>query len=511
MGLWGFYFFGKLFLFYKSYIKLDVLYNIGFALFLTLEPSKDGKYRRPLEFLKLLAGLILAVALLWHDSWFPPPLDAVNEVMGQGLPSKEYIYSFLLRYYDEQTMLNLGIILAACWMVNKYFRMSTVVMMALIAVVPFKIINQPDAQDITQAVDAFFDSEQTRMIPFKKPEAVGPGFDIVILHVCSLSWDDLKGSEMENDPFWRQFHYMFTNFNTATAYSGPSVIRLLRGACGQPRHEDLFKSQPNECYLFRSLEYAGFSTYATLNHDGKYGLFANQIRQNGLADAPPTPVTNLPLYLLMFDNSAIYDDSAALEELWKNRMASGKNATAIYYNTITLHEGSHKNGENEWWKKPRESRYKEDMAKLFGDITKFFKTVTASGRNVVVVFVPEHGMALRGSVMQVPGLRDIPLPKITTTPLGIKLIGPAFNSVKVSQKTIAKPISYFALSFMLAKFADKSPFMYETYFSAGFLDSIPQTDFVAENDGAMVAKVGSKYYFFGKEKKWMELTDQELQ
>lgn len=510
MGLWGFYFFGKLFLFYKAYIKFDVLYNIAFALFLTLEPSKDRKYYRLLDFLKLSAGLSLAVALLWHDSWFPPPLDAVNELVGQGVPSKEYIYSFLLRYYDEQTMLNLGMILAACWMVNKFFRMSTVVMMALIAVVPFNIMNQPDVKDITQAVDAFFDSEQTRMIPFKKPGAVGPEFDIVILHVCSLSWDDLRGVEMENDPFWRQFHYIFTNFNTATAYSGPSVIRLLRGTCGQPRHETLFKSQPNECYLFRSLEYAGFSTYVTLNHDGKYGSFAKQIGKNGLANSPPMPLDNLPLYLQMFDNSPIYDDSAALEKWWEGRMASNKGAVALYYNTVTLHDGTHKSDDKEWWKRDRKYQYKEYLSKLFGDVTKFLKTLTESGRNVVVVFVPEHGMALRGSVMQAPGLRDIPLPKITTTPLAIKLIGPAFNDVKMNQKTVTKPVSYFALSFILSKFAEKSPFMYDTYFGATFLDSIPQTDFAAENDGAMIAKVGSKYYYFGKEKKWLELTEQEL-
>lgn len=510
MGLWGFYFFGKLFLFYKAYIKFDVLYNIALALFLTLEPSKDSRYRHPLALLKLLAGLFLAVALLWHDTWFPPPGDAVKDILSQGLPSKEYIYSFLLRYYDEKTMLNLGIILAACWMVNKYFRMSTMVMMALIAVVPFKIANQPDAQEIAQAVDSFFDSEQTRMVHFKKPGTAGPDFDIVILHVCSLSWDDLKEVEMENDPFWRQFHYMFANFNTATTYSGPSVIRLLRGTCGQQRHQDLYKNQPNECYLFRSLEYAGFSTYVTMNHDGKYGAFASQISQNGLAGSPPMPVGDMPLYLRMFDDSPIYDDSATLAKWWEGRMASKKEAVAVYYNTVTLHDGTHRSDDKEWWKRDRKYQYREHLAKMFDDVTKFFKTLTASGRNVVVVFLPEHGMALRGSVIQAPGLRDIPLPKITNTPIGIKLIGPAFNGVKVSQKMIYKPTSYIAISFMLAKFAEKSPFMYETYFSAGFLDSIPQTDFVAENESSLVARVGSKHYFFGKEGKWIELTEQEL-
>ena len=510
MGLWGFYFFGKLFLFFKGYIKFDVLYNIAFAIFLTLQPSRDNRYRNHIELLKSAAALLLAVALLWHDTWFPSPVDAVNDVLTQGMPTKEYFYSFLMRYYDQKTMLALGMILAACWMVNKYFRMSTMVMMALVAVVPLKLANEPDTKEIAQAVDSFFDMEQTRMVHFKKPGVVGPGFDIVILHVCSLSWDDLKEVEMENDPFWRQFHYMFANFNTATTYSGPSVIRLLRGTCGQQRHESLYKNQPNECYLFRSLEYAGFSTYVTMNHDGKYGSFASQISQNGLADSPPMPVENLPLYLQMFDDSPIYDDSATLEKWWENRMASKKEAVALYYNTVSLHDGTHKSNDKEWWKRDRKYQYKEYLTKMFGDVTKFFKTVSASGRNVVIVFVPEHGMALRGSVMQAPGLRDIPLPKITNTPVGVKFIGPAFNSVKVNQKIIYKPTSYIALSFMLSKFAEKSPFMYETYSGAVFLDSIPQTDFVAENESSMIAKVGSKHFYFGKEGKWMELTENEL-
>lgn len=42
---------------------------------------------------------------------------------------------------------------------------------------------------------------------------------------------------------------------------------------------------------------------------------------------------------------------------------------------------------------------------------------------MVVVIVPEHGAALVGDKMQMSGLRDIPSPNITHTPVGIKLIG----------------------------------------------------------------------------------------
>jgi cellulose synthase operon protein YhjU len=511
MGLWSVYFFGKLFLYYHAYIKFDLLYNFAFAVFLLVDAPEESEFRKPLRIAKGIVAFMAAIALLWHDTWFPPPQDAWYELVGQGIPTKEYIYSFLLRYYDQQTMINIGIIFALCWVANKFLRMSTFVLMAMIAVVPFKIMNQPNADELTMSVDAFFDSEQTRMIHFKKPGSAGLDFDVVILHVCSLSWDDLKEAKMEEDPFFRQFHYLFTNYNTATTYSGPAVIRLLRASCGQSRHSDLYKDQPKECYLFRGLESVGFDTEVTLNHDGKYGSFAQQILENGLSGSTPMPLESLPLYLLMFDDSPIYDDYATLEKWWKNRMASGKPATALYYNTVTLHDGTHRSDDKQWWKAGREGRYREYLTKLFADMSKFFRLMAESGRNVVVVFAPEHGMALRGSVMQAAGLRDIPLPKITNVPVGIKLIGPAFNGEKVRQKRVDKPASYLAISYMLAEFTEKSPFLYENYLTDSFVDTIPQTDFVAENESSMIARIHGKHYYYGKEKKWLEFSEKELE
>lgn len=96
------------------------------------------------------------------------------------------------------------------------------------------------------------------------------------------------------------------------------------------------------------------------------------------------------------------------------REESKQDLAALYYNTITLHEGAHWADDKGWWKKDRRvDNYRDFLYKLFGDVTKFFDLVSSSGRKAVVIFVPEHGMAVRGDTLQPAGLREIPLPRIT--------------------------------------------------------------------------------------------------
>ena len=45
----------------------------------------------------------------------------------------------------------------------------------------------------------------------------------------------------ENHEVLKQFNIRFENFNSATSYSGPAALRLLKSVCGQPSHEDLYE------------------------------------------------------------------------------------------------------------------------------------------------------------------------------------------------------------------------------------------------------------------------------
>ena len=147
--------------------------------------------------------------------------------------------------------------------------------------------------------------------------------------------------------------------------------------------------------------------------------------------------------------------------------------------------------------------YKEMAKELLDDMTRFFDLLRSSGRDIVVLFVPEHGMALRGSSIQAPGLRDIPLPQITRVPVGIKLIRKGSPHAPVHQQEISGPTSYLSLSYMLKVFLEENPFQTGRFTAKEFTEEIPQTDFVAENQGIQLTKKGTDWFLYGKEKQWI--------
>lgn len=511
MGLWNFYFLTKLYMYYGGYLRWDIVYNLLFAAFLLIPMPAKFRFYRAASFLKSFVSVILGLFLLWHDTWFPPPLEALAFIKQQGIPSKEYILSFLLGYYKPKVMLVIGSILVSFRVLNKFIKLTPFVVILLLLTIPFTGLGQPKKEDIGKYVEDFFDSESPRLVHFKKPKTGNPDFDIVILHICSLAWDDLREIGMEDNPFFKQFNYLFTNFNTATTYSGPAVMRILQANCGQARHAAMYRHDvPKGCFLFESLSTVGFEPFLAMNHDGVYGNFAMEIRKYGHFLTTPVNQKAVPIQQYMFDGSPVYDDYVMLEKWWNIRLASKSPSAALFYNTVSLHDGVHWAGEPGWWKRDRKEQYIERVSKFLKDMTRFLNLLTSSGRNVIVVFVPEHGMALRGSVLQSAGLRDIPLPEITRVPMGIKFIGERFNKEPVKQIVIGKPVSYLALSFQLSSFIENSPFKSDIVASRQVIDSIPITDFVSENMGMQLVRMGEAYYLYGSDKKWTKLSADQV-
>ena len=213
----------------------------------------------------------------------------------------------------------------------------------------------------------------------------------------------------------------------------------------------------------------------------------------------------------MFDDSPVYDDYALLAQWWAERRKSGEKRVALYYNSVSLHDGSHWTADHEWWKRDHREQYREFLLTLRNDLTRFFELLAASGRNVAVVVLGEHGRAVRGNAIETPGLRDIPLPRITLVPAGVKLIGKSAGRGSAGQNIIiGKPTSYFGLAFALEAFAERSPFGTDRYTTRAFIDSVPQTAFVAENENNLVVKYDDEYYFFGKDRKWIRLSEEAL-
>jgi cellulose synthase operon protein YhjU len=504
MGLWSFYFIIKFYWFVRGYINFDAIYNFLFFFFLLLPLPGKIKNNRALKLGKNVSGIILAFLLLWHDSWLPSIHKSILFLLNEGIPLKEYLFRFFSGNVNIFEISVFILFIIFCYLANlKKIRLTPLVFMLLL-IVPLREFNQPQGE-VDKFLSAFFQSESKRITHFELPKNDQIGIDIVLLHVCSLSWDDLREVGLDKDPFLKQFDLLFTEFNSVTTYSNPSAIRLLKGSCGQIKHESLYQDARPECYLFDNIKHLGYETYMILNHDGIYGHFLEEVQRLGHLSSPILP-TGLPAQAYNFDGSPIYDDYAVLEKWWNLRQSSGEKQAAAYYNTISLHDGAHLVGEKEWWKKDRKVQFQLSVQKIFSDFTKFIDLFKSSGRKGIILFVPEHGMALHGNRVQAPGLRDIPFPQITRVPVAIKLIGFEKYQSGVQQEIISKPTSYLSLSYLLTSLLALNSNEVDGHLVQGILNELPETDFISENEGIQIVKSHGEFFLYGKEQRWIKLS-----
>jgi len=502
MGLWSFYFLAKVYLSFRGYIRFAFLLNVLFAGFLLLPLPHRLPARRFFKVMRFVLGVIFAFLILWHETWFPSLKTTLQLLAETGGISPSYIIRFLK---NSVSIIEAGIllmILAACILLNKRITLTPLALAGICAVPLFAA--KGATSDIGTYLEQFYRSESKRTIHFSEPDANRPDFDVIILNICSLSWDDLRAVHMENDPFLKQFDLLFTNFNTVSSHTTPSAIRLLRAACGQTRHDDLYRETRNECYPLEALRRHGYVTHAAIDNDAPSYRFVEDIITHGRADKP-IEMRDLPVRQIDFDNTPIYDDLAILNRWWDMRLRSPSPKAALYADLTTLHGGAHWVDDAQWWKKDRKVYYREFAQRLFGNLSTLFRTIEGSGRNAVVILIPEHGMALRGSSIQASEVREIPLPSITTVPAGIKFIGKGFSAIPENQVIVSKPTSYHAYAYLLSALMAGPSFERDALLTQSTISGIPETPFVSENADAVVVKKGSTLFFFGKDKKWIEL------
>ena len=282
------------------------------------------------------------------------------------------------------------------------------------------------------------------------------------------------------------FDYLFNNFSTAASYSGPAAIRVLRASCGQEAHADLYKGAPQQCYLFSQLASAGYTVQSLLNHDGHFDNFLQVIHDNiGVPDAPMIPNAAAPVAMHAFDGTAIKDDYGTLAN-WYAQRASVPGPVALYYNTISLHDGNRVVGS------PLASidSYPQRANKLMSDFDRLADLIAQSGRRAVIVFVPEHGAALRGDKNQVAGLREIPTPRIVHGPVGVRLVG--FTGNHGQTTVIDQPTSFLALAQLLSNLVSNSPFKPGATL-AQYAADLPRTRMVGENEGTVTMQTSAGY------------------
>ncbi|WP_431224243.1 cellulose biosynthesis protein BcsG [Serratia sp. L9] len=519
LGGWNFYFLAKFGLLWFGYLNFHALPNLVFMAFL-LMPIPSPRWHR----WRHIIAIPIGIGLFYHDTWLP----GINSILSQGSQltgfSAQYLLELVDRFINWQMIgagfvLLIGYLFLAQWIRVTVFTVAALVWLNLITIAGpamslLPATSQVAASDATPApttaaapagnlpaangpptsanltayLNKFYEQEKARTTTFPTalPADAQP-FDVLIINICSLAWADMDAVNLQNHPLWAKMDIMFTNFNSATAYSGPAAIRLLRASCGQTSHHDLYQPANQQCYLFDNLARLGFKQQLMLDHSGVFGNFLKELREQGDMQAPLMSQAGISNQLASFDGEPIYNDLELLNRWLEQQKKEGDARTATFFNTIPLHDGNRLVGTN------KSADYQPRAQKLFDQLNTFLDELQKSGRKVMVVVVPEHGAALVGDKMQMSGLRDIPSPNITHTPVGIKLIGMQAPH-QGSPLEIKTPSSYLAMSELISRLVDGKVFTAPSVDWQALTRDLPQTAVISENDNAIVMQYQGKPY-----------------
>jgi len=146
------------------------------------------------------------------------------------------------------------------------------------------------------------------------------------------------------------------------------------------------------------------------------------------------------------------------------------------------------------------------LSGFLDSVESILQEMERSGQRAVVVMIPEHGAALRGDKQQIAGLREIPTPAITIVPVGIKVVG---GEVLRNGEglVIDQPASYFAVSYIIERMLEQSPFQNGTFNPSDYVMGLPITPFVAQNEKVTVAEYNNRYYLSRNGKDWEDYAE----
>lgn len=523
---WNFYFLVKFGLLWAGYLNFHPMLNLVFMAFLLMPLPRLSLHR-----LRHWIALPIGFGLFWHDTWLP----GLESMMSQGSQvagfSADYLLDLVLRFINWQMIGAVFVLLVAWLFVSQWIRVTVFVVAMMIwlnvltltgpafnlwpggqptttvtttggsaaatvaAAGDTPVVGDipaqtapPTSENLNAWLASFYAAEEKRQSTFPAQLAAdAQPFDLLVINICSLAWSDIEASGLTSHPLWSHFDMVFKHFNSATAYSGPAAIRLLRASCGQSSHKNLYQQAGSQCYLFDNLAKLGFTQQLIMDHNGEFGGFLKEVRDNGGMQVPLMDQSGLPPVLLSFDGSPVFDDTAVLNRWMESEPFKNGQRTATFYNLLPLHDGNHYPGDR------KTADYKLRAQKLFDELDAFFTQLEKSGRKVMVVLVPEHGAALQGDKMQVSGLRDIPSPSITNVPAAIKFFGMKAPHQGAPME-ITQPSSFLAVSEIVTRVLDGKIFNEENVNWQQLTDNLPQTAPVSENANAVVIQYQNKPY-----------------
>ena len=516
LGIWGYYFAVKLALLWMNLISFHPLENLALAVLILFSSSSLFLHR-----IKNILIFIAALALFYYDTWLPPITRVISRAPSLSDFKLVYLVELITRFISLPVI---AVLLAVClvyWIVSHLLRTGALIIACLVALSlfdypttnwipnPSNTVEQTASSDnskpdMNKVEQNFYDNEAQRAVLFPIPQEDAAPFDVLFIQVCSLSWDDLHYAGLDQHPLWQRFDILLTKFNSAASYSGPAAIRLLRATCGQPKHNSMYSTAYDNCYLMNSLSNSGFETTFAMNHDGKFDDLLGQIKSYGQVTVPPLPLNGLKITQRSFNNSPVYDDLMVLNRWREARQKSTSSRVALYYHTGSLHDGNFLLGAESL---PNTLQtYRKRLLVFLDEMEKFMQALEESGKNTVVIMVPEHGGAVRGDSRQISGLREIPTPAITLVPVGIKVIGG--NSQRTGDALlIGQATSYLAISHIVARMLENSPFTKDAFAPSDYVANLPTTQFVAQTENTTVIEESGQFHLKIGSSGWEDYTE----
>lgn len=485
--IWHTYFIAKLFMAGHDHLQLDLWWNLPLALFVYWPLAQRGA-----RLVRELLAWPAALALLIHEAGARLDGHLLRQAEQLTGFSQSYAWELALRLLADSVLPWLAALLVLCLMLDRWLRLDVLLCLTLLclplaqwarhAVQPPApaLASNATASDPQNRLQAFWQTESRRSYAFAT--GASPPVDVVLLHICSLSWDDLDAIGVAGQDLFASFDLVFDQFNSVSSYSGPAMLRLMRANCGQDSHDSLYRPGSERCGLLQQLHLAGYQVQAFLNHDGRFDGFADNL-QSETSVSLHTPVVQpgFPVSLKAFDGSPIASDHATLAA-WQAAIPAKAAPQALYYNTVTLHDGNRVPGAAPL---NMEQSYRQRLDVMLHDLDRFMADLERSGRPTMVVLLPEHGAALRKGAQHIAGLRDTPWPEITHVPVAIKLVGLDAQRPTGLQRPlrVSGPTSYLSLAALMASVI-AHPDPWEAAQKAPH--DLPRVDFVSDNGESLV-------------------------
>lgn len=520
LGAWNFYFLVKFALLTYGYLNFHPYPNLIFLAFLLLPIASDRLHK-----IRQWISIPIGAALFYHDTWLP----SIYSISSQGANLLSFSIDYNLELLRRFINWNLVGGIFVCWVsylfLQQWLRFTSITIIGiawlnisqltppdlriffpewqktkmvlsnkqptkeLLAAQTAALSNLPLNQQINNYINTFYRTESQRVTTFQKSDsATMEPFHILFVHICSMAWKDLDAIKQNDVPFWQQFDILLTNFNSAASYSNPSALRFLRGACGQPKFDSLFKPALQECLLIPSLKALNFEPQLMLDHDGKFANFLQDIKNlGGLSSTALMSQEGLPAELEAFYSGPIFDDQAVLTRWMENIKKAPSGKTVTFFNIIPLHDG------NRTVSTGQPAAYSPVVTTLYGNINNLFHQLEQQRQKAIVVVIGAHGRNYTGDSIQMAGLRDIPTPDITHTPVGIKFIGlnhPASSGLI----EVKEPTSYLAISELLSRSITNNIFGQSEVDWGALVKKLPKTLKISANESATVVDYRGQYY-----------------